>query len=302
MANLIVNTLRVTGPAEDRDRLKAAIETSAIDHGEGVECLRTFVIEWEKWTAAFPEWGDITPLGTIESSYSYEHLNPGALRPIHVTKDDMRPVRTVKDVLIVKTVSNWNPPIAFVERLGKLLPRLEVNGSSLDLANGDLKRWQSHAGETELLERQYSVFLCEETFEWEKQGKVWMWVGERDADIEMLRAFLSLECGAADPAELHNACRLAYDALAFPEKTLPSRANNYAYCLAGTIAEYRHSLIIAGENPHAATEYLNGVKTPEEIKADIARREAEPKAEPGGPPENDFFGTLKRLRAKETER
>ena len=36
--------------------------------------------------------------------------------------------------------------------------------------------------------------------------------------------------------------------------------------------------------------------TAEEIEADIARRESEPKAEPSGSLEADFFGTLRRLR------
>jgi len=242
MANLVVNTIRVTGPAEDRERLKTAIEASATDRGEGVECLRTFVIDHEKWTAAFPEWGEFTSLGTLESKYAYKHLNPGELRPLYCKKDDMRPVRTVGDALVVQTVTEWDPPINFVNRLGELFPRLQVSGSSLDLANGDLKRWQSHAGEAELLERQRSVFLREDIYQWEKQGKVWKWVDERAADIEMMGDFLGLECGAADPAELLTACRLAYDALAFPGTTLCSDANNYAYSLACTIAEYRHAL------------------------------------------------------------
>ena len=295
MANLVVNTLRVTGPAEDLERLKAAIETCATGHGEGVECLRLYHLDWEKWNAVFPKWGDFTALGTIESSYSYEHWNLDALRPIYRTKDDMRPVRIVGDVLIVKTVSDWNPPIDFVERLGTLFPRLEVRGSSLDLSNGDLTRWLSQAGETELLERHYSIYLREETFQWEKQGKVWKWVGEREADIEMMWDFLTLEC-SGHPDELRTACRLAYDALAFPETNLPSRANNYAYGLAITIAEYRHALIIADVNPHAAAEYMNGIETAEEIKADIAQREIEPRAEPSGSQEADFFGMLKRQR------
>jgi hypothetical protein len=46
----------------------------------------------------------------------------------------------------------------------------------------------------------------------------------------------------------------------------------------------------------AAAEYLNGIKTVEEIEAEIEYREAEPKPEPSGMPEKDFFGTLKRLR------
>jgi hypothetical protein len=244
----VVNTIRVTGPAEDRERLKAAIEASAIDRGEGVECLRQYFLDREKWLVAFPEWGDFTALGTLESKYGFEHLNPDELHPLHHQKDDMRPVRTVGDALIVQTVTEWDPPIGFAKRLGVLLPRLEVSSSSLELTNGIFTRWRSRAGESELLERRCSVFLREETYEWEKQGKVWMWVDEREADIEMMWDFLRLEC-AGNLEELRTACRLAYDALAFPGTTLRSDANNYAYSLACTIAEYRHALILAGVKP-----------------------------------------------------
>ena len=34
MENPVLNTFGLTAPAEDRERLKAAIEGSAIDHGE----------------------------------------------------------------------------------------------------------------------------------------------------------------------------------------------------------------------------------------------------------------------------
>jgi hypothetical protein len=47
---------------------------------------------------------------------------------------------------------------------------------------------------------------------------------------------------------------------------------------------------------YAAAEYLNGVKTVEEIEAEIERAEAEPKPEPSGTQDADFFGSLKRLR------
>jgi hypothetical protein len=247
MANLVVNTLRVTGPVEDRERLKAAIEACAVDGGEGVQCLKEYHLDWEKWRAAFFDWGDVTVFGTIESCYSYEHLNRDGIRPMSLTKDDGRPVRTVEDVLIVKTVTRWDPPIDFVGRLGEVLPRLEVDCSSLNLS-GSFTRWRSRAGETEILERQSSPFTYEGIFNWEKQGKVWQWVGEREADIETMWEFLKLEC-AGQTDELRTACRLAYDVLTLPGTALGTLENGYAYSLACTIAEYRHALILRGAIP-----------------------------------------------------
>jgi hypothetical protein len=252
MANEFVNTIRVSGPAEDRERVKAAIENSVIECGEGVVCLREYVLDWEKWRAAFPEWGDVTDLGTLESCYSYEHWNHDGVHPLHLKKDDLRPVRTVKDVLILQAVTRWKPPIAFVERLGRVFPMCAIDGTSLETMDSDLIRWRSRAGETELLERRASIALHEETYRWERQGKTWEWTGEREADVEMMFAFLTLEC-ATHPDVLRTACRLAYHALAFPETTLASRANNYAYDLAITIAEYRHALILEGVLPAPRT-------------------------------------------------
>ena len=95
MGNLVVNTLRVTGPAEDRERLKAAIEASATDRGEGAECLREYVIEPAKWREAFPEWGDWTVIGILESCYLRERANRSraAPRSRHERRHASRPDR-----------------------------------------------------------------------------------------------------------------------------------------------------------------------------------------------------------------
>ena len=52
----------------------------------------------------------------------------------------MRPVRTVDDVLVFQTVTNGGPPTGFVNRLGELFPRSEVDGESLELINGIFMR------------------------------------------------------------------------------------------------------------------------------------------------------------------
>jgi hypothetical protein len=244
MASLLVTTIEATGPAEDLERVRAAIEESAIELGNGVECLKRYYLDREKWATAFPEWGNCMDLGRLESCYPTKHLNPDALRPHHSTQDDGRPVRIADGVLIIRTETNWTPPVGFAQRLGDLFPSLEIVGASLELTNGIFERWRSHGGQTELLERRESAFVGEAIVEWEKDDRVWMWANEREADIRMLHTFLELDvANGADSEDLFTACRLAYDALAFPHDSIRAEANSYAYNLAGTISEYRHALV-----------------------------------------------------------
>ena len=94
--------------------------------GEGAECLREYVIEPAKWREAFPEWGDWTVIGILEScSYSRPLARALASRvpaPFGVTKDDMRPVRTVDDVLVFQTVTNGSLRPASLTGWGNCFP------------------------------------------------------------------------------------------------------------------------------------------------------------------------------------
>jgi hypothetical protein len=56
-----------------------------------------------------------------------------------------------------------------------------------------------------------------------------------------------------------------------------------------------------GWDPARIIDYRPGRKTADEIEADVARREVEPKAEPAGMREEDFFGTSRKLHTKEKE-
>ena len=63
----------------------------------------------------------------------------------------------------------------------------------------------------------------------------------------------------------------------------------------------RRKRIGKGWDPARIIDYRPGRKTADEIEADVARREVEPKAEPAGMREEDFFGTSRKLHTNEEE-
>ena len=89
--------------------------------------------------------------------------------------------------------------------------------------------------------REDRSYYWNEIHRWERDGQVWTWTNERDADTRTMQTFLALEVGrGAVPEDLLTACRLAYDALAFPNDTLCADGTSYVYDLARDIANYRH--------------------------------------------------------------
>jgi hypothetical protein len=242
----VINDVRITGPTEVLNRLQAAIEASATDRGEGHSCFKQFEIDRDRWAAEMPEWERSTDLGILESRFGDTQVRNAEKHCRYSERDDGRPVRIVNNALLIKSVTTSTPPVDFIERLGELFPEVEAYVVSVELFNGMLDIWRSRAGRSVLVEHQMSIWTQDGIYEWEKQDKLWQWTGERTADIEMLAEFLLADMQEDEDdvpeEEVRSACRLAYDAVAFPETILPKEANGYAFSVASTIAKYRCAL------------------------------------------------------------